>query len=110
MMKSMNNDFRTAKTKLDKEEAKANHAHESVMFDLADAVDDAKKDISSKSATKAAKEEKMAKDKKELASTESVKKEDESTLKNMEKDCSEKKLSFESKQKLRADEIEAVGK
>merc|ERR1719375_2965817 len=52
----------------------------------------------------------MAKDKKTKASTESVNKEDESSLKNMEKECSEKKLSFESKQKLRADEIEAVGK
>merc|ERR1719375_1361570 len=52
----------------------------------------------------------MAKDKKTKASTESVNKADEGSLKNMEKECSEKKLSFESKQKLRADEIEAVGK
>jgi len=39
-----------------------------------------------------------------------VKTEDEGTLKDVEAQCSEKKASYDDKQQLRADEIEAIGK
>jgi len=57
-----------------------------------------------------AKKEQIAEDKKDLASTIQVKAEDENLLKNLDVECEEKMLSFEEKQKLRADEIEAIGK
>merc|ERR1719247_3794074 len=60
--------------------------------------------------TKSSHEQKVALNKKEKGSTENVKKEDEGTLKDVEAQCSEKKLSFDEKQQLRADEIEAIGK
>merc|ERR1719387_2179752 len=58
--------------------------------------------------TKARKEEKAASDKKELASTKTMKAEDEKTLSDMQVECKEKQLSFDEKQKLRAEEIEAI--
>merc|ERR1719396_237166 len=54
--------------------------------------------------------EKAAMDKKELASTIEVKAADEETLKNLDVECKQKTLSFEEKQQLRADEIEAIAK
>jgi hypothetical protein len=110
MMKSLHDDFRTKKADCDKEEANAKHAHDMVMMDLADAVSGAQKDVASKSSTKANHEEKAALDKKQKKSTELVKVEDEGTLTDVETECSEKKLSFDEKQQLRADEIEAIGK
>merc|ERR1740117_440378 len=49
-----------------------------------------------------------ATDKKELASTITMKKEDEKTLSDMEVECKEKGASFEEKQQLRTDEIAAI--
>jgi hypothetical protein len=63
-----------------------------------------------KAATKAAKQEKAAMDKKDLAATMDSKAEDEKTLSDLEVECEEKKLSFEEKQKLRVAEIAAIAK
>jgi len=109
-LKSLLDDFRGQRDTCDKEEANAKHAHDMIMADLANAVSGAEKDSASKSATKAKHEEKAALDKKQKASTELVKEEDEGTLKDVETECSEKQLSFDEKQQLRADEIEAIGK
>merc|ERR1740117_2852730 len=49
-----------------------------------------------------------ATDKKELASTITMKKEDEKTLSDMEVECKEKGDSFKEKQQLRTDEIDAI--
>merc|ERR1740117_202212 len=49
-----------------------------------------------------------ATDKKELASTITMKKEDEKTLSDMEVECKEKGDSFKEKQQLRTEEIEAI--
>jgi len=110
MLKSLLDDFRGQKAKCDKEEANAKHAHDMVMMDLADAVAGAEKDAASKATTKSNHEEKAALDKKQKGSTEIVKSEDEGTLKDVEAECSEKTASFNEKQQLRADEIEAIGK
>jgi len=45
-----------------------------------------------------------------LASTIEVKAADEHLLANLDVECEQKKLSFDEKQKLRSDEIEAIGK
>merc|ERR1719473_1241726 len=76
--------------------------------DLKDSAENANADIEEKTGTKARKEEQAALDKKELASTVNVKKEDESTLKDAETECEEKTLSFDEKQQLRTEEIEAI--
>merc|ERR1719215_2539855 len=81
-----------------------------VQQDLTDSIDNANKDIEEKTAEKESKKEKIAEDKKELASTIEVKAADEHLLENLDVECEQKKLSFDEKQKLLADEIEAIGK
>jgi len=103
-------DFRAKKAQCDKEEANAKHAHDMVMMDLADTVTDAQKDSAMKTQTKAQHEEKASLDKKQKQSTERVKAEDDKSLKDVSAECSEKRASYEEKQQLRADEIEAIGK
>merc|ERR1719272_1987084 len=78
--------------------------------DLIDSIENANKDIEEKIADKEARKEKIALDKKELASTIEVKAADEHLLANLDVECEQKKLSFDEKQQLRADEIEAIGK
>merc|ERR1719223_2464491 len=68
------------------------------------------KTLKKRLATRRPKKEKIAENKKDLASTIQVKAEDEHLLKNLDVECEEKMLSFEEKQKLRADVIEAIGK
>jgi len=110
VLKSLLDNFRTQKATCDKEEANAKHAHDMVMMDLADAASTADKDSSSKSSQKSKHQQKAALNKKQKRSTEGVKTEDEGTLKDVEAQCSEKKASYDDKQQLRADEIEAIGK
>jgi len=86
------------------------HAYNMVQQDLIDSIENANKDVEEKTGEKESKIEKAAMDKKELASTIEVKAADEETLKNLDVECKQKTLSFEEKQQLRADEIEAIAK
>merc|ERR1719409_1814999 len=79
-----------------------------VVQDLVDSIENSNQSIEEKKVTKARKEEKAASDKKELAATIAMKKDDEKTLADMEVECKEKKLSFGEKQQLRTEEIEAI--
>merc|ERR1719359_351722 len=108
MLEKLKDDFRGKLGECQKEEMNSKHAYDMKYTDLKDSVENSNADIEEKTVTKARKEEQAALDKKELASTISVKKEDESTLKDTETECSEKNLSFEEKQKLRTEEIEAI--
>merc|ERR1719498_451508 len=85
------------------------HSHDMVVQDLVDSIENSNQSIAEKKQSKSRKQEDAAQDKKELASTIEVKKEDEKTLADMEVECSEKGDSFEEKQKLRAEEIVAIG-
>merc|ERR1719428_2298991 len=86
------------------------HAFNMVVMDLTDTIENTKKEIESKVELKESKETKAGSDKKQLASTISTKKEDESTLANMDTECKEKTMSFDEKNQLRAEEIEAINK
>merc|ERR1719201_2334396 len=79
-----------------------------IIADLVDSTENSKATIEEKKQTKSRKEEQAASDKKSLAETIAVKKEDEKTLADMEVECKEKKLSFGEKQQLRTEEIEAI--
>jgi hypothetical protein len=110
MLKKLKDQFREKLGQCQKEEANSNHAFNMVKQDLVDSIDNANKDTEEKTADKEAKKEAIAENKKDLASTIQVKAEDENLLKNLDVECEEKTLSFQEKQKLRADEIEAIGK
>jgi len=110
MLKKLKDEFRAKLGQCQKEEMNRAHAVNMVQQDLDDSISNANKDIEEKTAEKEAKKEKIAEDKKELASTIEVKAADEHLLENLDVECEQKKLSFDEKQKLRADEIEAIGK
>jgi hypothetical protein len=108
MLKRLLDEFRAKKDTNDKEEANAKHAYNMVMMDLSDTVSNAETDVNEMSSTKARHEEKTASDRKQSKATALVKAEDEGTLKDVEAECMEKKMSFDEKQQLRSDEIEAI--
>jgi len=81
-----------------------------IVQDLTDSISRANSDIEEKTAEKEKKTEKIAEDKGTLAATIKDKDEDTKTLSDLEAECSQKAESFKSKQQLRAEEIEAIGK
>jgi hypothetical protein len=108
MLKKLKDDFRSQLGECQKEEMNSKHAYDMKFADLKDSVENSNADISEKTVTKERKKEQQALDKKELGSTIAVKAEDESTLKDTETECKHKSLSFEEKQQLRTEEIEAI--
>merc|ERR1719214_276553 len=86
------------------------HAYDMIAQDLTDSIARANSDIEAKTAEKESKNEKIAEDKSLLAATIQDKDEDTKTLSDLEAECEQKGLSFEEKQQLRAEEIEAIGK
>jgi len=108
MLKKLRDEFRTKLADCQKEEMNSKHAYDMVVQDLIDSIENSNQSIEEKTVTKARKEEKAAQNKKELAATIAMKKEDEKTLAEMEVECKEKGLSFEEKQQLRTEEIEAI--
>eukprot|EP00747_Dinoflagellata_sp_TGD_P152636 gnl/TRDRNA2_/TRDRNA2_177327_c3_seq1.p1 gnl/TRDRNA2_/TRDRNA2_177327_c3~~gnl/TRDRNA2_/TRDRNA2_177327_c3_seq1.p1 ORF type:complete len:696 (-),score=266.13 gnl/TRDRNA2_/TRDRNA2_177327_c3_seq1:102-2189(-) len=110
MLNKMLDGFVEQRTTLEKEEMNSVHAYNMVVMDLTDTIENTNKEIQSKVELKEAKQTKAGEDKKQLASTISTKKEDESTLSNMDTECKEKTLSFDEKNQLRAEEIEALNK
>merc|ERR1719198_1282791 len=103
MLKKLKDDFRSKLADCQKEEMNSKHAYDMVVQDLVDSIENSEQTIEEKKVNKARKEEKAATDKKELASTKTTKAEDEKTLSDMEVECKEKGLSFEEKQRLRAE-------
>jgi len=75
-----------------------------------DLIENGKDDIATKTKLKAEKEEKAASLKAELQSTIKTLEENKKMLADLQAECSEKGLSFEEKQRLRAEEIEAIEK
>merc|ERR1719238_2404935 len=108
MLKRLKDEFRGKLGQCQKEEMNSKHAYDMKYADLKDSVENSNADIDEKTVTKERKLEQQADDKKELTSTIAVKKEDESTLQDAEVECKEKGLSFDEKQKLRSEEIEAI--
>merc|ERR1719388_595510 len=80
------------------------------MADLTDTIENSEKTIEEKTALKEHKASTAASNKKELAATTASKAEDESTLADMDTECKEKMMSFDEKNQLRAEEIEAIAK
>merc|ERR1719428_2807024 len=86
------------------------HAYNMIVQDLTDSIENAHEDVESKTVSKQAKAAEAAEDKKQLAATLECKAADEKTLSDMKTECLQKGLSYEEKQKLRVEEIEAIEK
>merc|ERR1719443_762453 len=110
VLKRLLDEFRTKKGECEKEEMNSAHASSMIVQDLVDTIENGEEDIATKSKLKEEKTAKAAELKAELQSTIKSLEEDKQTLANLKVECSEKGLSFEEKQRLRAEEIEAIEK
>merc|ERR1719514_15429 len=79
MLKKLRDEFRTKLANCQKEEMNSKHAYDMVVQDLVDSIENSEASIEEKKTTQARKQEKVAQDKKELASTTTMKAEDEKT-------------------------------
>ena len=110
MLKKLNDEFREKLATCQKEEANSKHAYNMIVEDLTDSIENAEKDASEKTAEKEGKAEKKALDQKQLNAVVAMKAENEKMFSETTAECSEKKMSFEEKQTLRAEEIQAIMK
>eukprot|EP00421_Protoceratium_reticulatum_P049753 CAMPEP_0168451396 /NCGR_PEP_ID=MMETSP0228-20121227/48613_1 /TAXON_ID=133427 /ORGANISM="Protoceratium reticulatum, Strain CCCM 535 (=CCMP 1889)" /LENGTH=718 /DNA_ID=CAMNT_0008466009 /DNA_START=25 /DNA_END=2181 /DNA_ORIENTATION=+ len=110
LLKRLRAEFTSKLGQTQKEEMNSKHAYNMVVNDLTDAIENSEKDIQEKTVEKQRKAEKAGLNKKELAATNVQKAQNEETLMAAQTECREKKLSFQEKQKLRAEEIEAIEK
>jgi len=109
-LKKLRDEFRTKLADRQKEEMNSKHASGMIIMDLTDSRENAEKDRARRTQKSAQKTEKKAVDEKQLKSTIAVKAADEKTLSETQTECKQKSLSYEEKQKLRAEEIEALQK
>merc|ERR1740122_261091 len=86
------------------------HAHDMLMQDLTAQIDQAKADRTEKSETKAKKLQAKADAEGDLEDTTSTRDADQKYLDDLTSTCEQKASDFESRQQLRAEEIEAVEK
>jgi len=110
MLKKLEDEFRDKLGQSQKEEMNSQHAHDMIMFDLKDAKENAETDIKDKTVEMNRKLAKAAANKTQIAGTQAVLEANEKTLSDMVTECFEKSLSFQEKQKLRKEELEAIQK
>jgi len=110
MLEKLGDEFKTKKYELEMEELKTQHAFEAMIQQLSDNIEIAENEISKKSATRGKKMKLKATTEGDKAVTEDDLAEDEKYLADTTALCEVKTANFESRQKLRADEIEAINK
>jgi len=110
LLKKLKAEFSSKLGDCQKEEMNSKHAYDMIIQDLTDSIENGETDIEEKKAEAQSKAEESAKKKKDLLSVTALKTENEKLLVTTETECSQKTLSFEEKQKLRAEEIQAIAK
>jgi len=110
MLEKLEKKFKKEQLALEKEEMNKRTAYDLLMQRLTDETEHDTAVRKEKAAAKAAALEDAADKKLELADTEKGKKEDEAYLTDLITGCGSKKKDFDSRQELRAQEIEAIKK
>merc|ERR1719183_1951940 len=110
MLEKLLDKFIGERTTLEKEEMNAKHAYDMLMQDLTAQSDQASKDRDAKSESKAKAQQSKANAQGDLKDTTTTRNEDQKYLDNLTATCEQKAADFESRQQLRAEEIEAVEK
>jgi hypothetical protein len=108
MLEKLKVEFTGKKSELDKEELNAQHAFEQIMQMLSDSIENAEHEASQKRTATADTQQLKAETEGALAQTTAGKDEDVKYKKDMVSLCKLKKTDFESRQKLRGDEIAAL--
>jgi len=110
MLEKLKDQFSQKKYELEKEEMGTAHAYEQIMQQLTDNTENANHEISKKNVLRAETQELMAGLKGDLTQTTSDQAEDQKYLDGTKALCTVKKADFESRQKLRGEELEAIQK
>merc|ERR1719478_1665637 len=108
MLEKLKVEFAGKKADLDREEMNANHAYEQIMQMLNDSIENAEHEISNKKRATAEAGQLKAETEGALAQTTADKNEDVKYKQEMVSLCRLKPSDFESRQKLRGDEIAAL--
>jgi len=110
LLKKLKLEFEDKRGTLEKEEQNSSHAFEMIKADLEKTIKNSQIEASEKTKQKEQRTESAALDKKVLAGTQKSKAMTVNQLKDLVQETQEKALSFEEKQALRDDEIEAIAK
>lgn len=110
MLTKLEDEFKTKKADLEEEELKAQHAFAQIIQQLSDNIENADHEISKKTTKRAETEQSKADAEGDLASTMAERDEERTYKADTEALCALKTSDFHSRQKLRAEEIEAIKK
>merc|ERR1712151_949518 len=110
MLEKLLDKFIAERTQLEKEEMNSKHAYDMLMQDLKAQIAQATQDREEKAETKAKKLQAKADATGDLKDTTSTRDADQKYLTDLTATCEQKASDFESRQQLRADEIEAIEK
>jgi len=110
MLEKLLDKFIDERTTLEKEEMNARHAFEMLMQDLKAQIEQATQDRDEKAETKAKKLQAKADAEGDLQDTITTRDADQKYLDDLTATCEQKAGDFESRQQLRAEEIEAIQK
>jgi hypothetical protein len=110
MLEKLADEFATKKRELQKEEMSAQHAFEMIMQQLTDNVENAEHEISNKIKLRSEAQEGKAEAEGDLAQTTKDREEDQKYADDTAALCEQKSHDFESRQKLREEEIVALAK
>jgi len=109
ILEKLKDEFSTKKYELDHEELSAQHAFEDIAQMLNDNTENANHEIQKKTERRAQLQKEKAEMEEEKAQTESDRAEDQKYLDETKALCAQKTQDFNSRQKLRAGELEALG-
>jgi len=110
MLVKLGDEFGTKKADLIKEEMKAKNAYDMIMQVLTDNIENADHEIKKKTLLRAETEQEKAEAEADLAETTKERDEDQAYLDETVALCNQKTADFESRQKLRAEELETLKK
>merc|ERR1719327_568327 len=110
MLEKLKDQFEKQKYDLEKEELNSRHGFDAIMQQLTDNIENAKYEIEKKSVDKANTQKAKAQAEGDLAQTIADREEDQKYLDDMIALCTQKRDDFESRSKLRAEELETLKK
>eukprot|EP00403_Amphidinium_massartii_P026932 CAMPEP_0178403386 /NCGR_PEP_ID=MMETSP0689_2-20121128/17340_1 /TAXON_ID=160604 /ORGANISM="Amphidinium massartii, Strain CS-259" /LENGTH=685 /DNA_ID=CAMNT_0020024335 /DNA_START=173 /DNA_END=2230 /DNA_ORIENTATION=+ len=110
MLQKLADEFDKKKMEIEEEELKAEHAYKLIMQQLTDNVENGKHELGRKNAAQAKEKGLKADNEGELAQVTSDRAEDQKYLDETTALCTQKKTDFDSRQALRAEEIESLKK
>merc|ERR1719506_2440906 len=110
MLEKLKDKFEDMRNELEKDEMDAKHSYEMLMQQLQDTIEKLKKQLGRKTERKTQREEDAATAKGELKDTTTARDEDQKYLDDAVAGCEQKSSDFEERQKLRAEELEAIKK